>query len=83
MLMSSLNLLQDYLSNRNQRTKIDSFSSSWKDILSGVPEVSILGPLLLNVFTCDMFLILRTVYLTVYADDNTRFAVADDIEDVI
>ena len=35
--IDSLNMLQDYLSNRKQKTKVDSFHSSWEAILSGVP----------------------------------------------
>ena len=35
--IDSLNILQDYLSNRKQRSKVDSFYSSWEAILSGVP----------------------------------------------
>ena len=33
--IDSLNILQDYLSNRKQRTKVDSFYSSWEPVLSG------------------------------------------------
>ena len=80
--IDSLNILQDYLSNRKQRTKVDSFYSSWKAILSGVPQGSILGPLLFNIFMCDMFLILKGTYFTGYADDNTPFAVRDNTKDV-
>ena len=40
--IDSLNILQDYLSNSKQRTKVDSFYSSWEAILSGVPQGSIL-----------------------------------------
>ena len=36
-----LNILQDYLSNPKQRTKVNTFSSSWETILSGVPQGSI------------------------------------------
>ena len=42
--MDSLNILQGYLSNRKQRTKVDSFYSSWEEILSGIPQGSIIGP---------------------------------------
>ena len=81
--MSFLNLLQDYWWNCKQRTEVDSFFSCREDILSGVLQDSIVGSLLFNIFMCHIFLILKTIYFTGYADDNTPFAVADDIEDVI
>ena len=63
--IESLNIVQDYLSNRKQRTKVDSFYSSWEAILSRVPRGSTLGPLLFNIFMCDMFLKLKPTYLLV------------------
>ena len=62
---------------------MDSSDSSWEAILSRVLQGSILGPLLFNIFMCDMFLILGTTYLTGYADDNTPFAVIENKADVI
>ena len=53
--LASLKILQDYLINRKQRTKVDSFYSSWEKILSVVPQGSTLGPLLFNIFKCDVF----------------------------
>ena len=42
---TGLNLIRNYLSNRKQRTKINSSYSDWYDIVRGVPQGSILGPL--------------------------------------
>ena len=81
--IDSLNVLQDYLSNGKQITKVDSFYSSWEAILSGVPQRSKLGPLLFNTLMRDMFLIIKTTYFTGYADDNTPLVVRDNITDVM
>ena len=54
--LPALKLITDYLQNRKQKTKIGSIYSDWKDIFSGVPQGSIFGLLLFNIFLCDLFL---------------------------
>ena len=54
-----LNFLLDYLSIRKQRIKIGSAYSEWVEILSGIPQNSILGPLLFDICTNDLFFFVR------------------------
>ena len=51
----ALRLVHNYLKNRKQRTKTNSEYSYWEEILFGVPQGSIVGPLLFNIFLCDLF----------------------------
>ena len=71
--MKSLKLMYSYLTDRYQRVKINDSLSEWYLIKYGVPQGSILGPLLFNIFLCDMFLILENVDIASYADDNTPY----------
>ena len=79
----SLRLLHSYLSNRMQRTKIGSFFSSWLEIILGVPQGSILGPLLFNIFINDLLFVIQKTHICNFADDNTIYSSASSTEEVI
>ena len=69
---NSCNYLQSYLENRKQRVKIGSFKSEWLTVKRGVPQGSLTGPLLFNIFMNDLFLCIdQKCSIFNYADDNT------------
>ena len=71
--------LKDYLSNRKLKNKINKTFSNWKNIHE-VPQGFILGPLIFNVFLCDLFLFKPNIDLISYAYDNTPFAMVGSLE---
>ena len=81
--LPALRLIHDYLSNRKQRARINNSYSTWMDTVFGVPQGSILGPLLFNIFYADLFFIANSTYIANYADDNTPYATANDIDSLI
>ena len=81
--LSALKLMQNYLIERKQRTKINQACSSWEEILFGVPQGSIFGLILFNIFLSDLFLVVQNVDFASYADDNTIYNSIENINDVI
>ena len=75
--------MKSYLSSRRQRVKLGSVTSSWQDTFIGVPQGSILGPLLFNIFMNDIFYVIDDCQLYNYADDNTICAYDKDLDALI
>ena len=75
--------MQSYLSERTQRTKINQTHSFWEEILFGVPQGTILGPILFNIFLSHLFLVVQNGDFANYADDNTIYDAGDNIDEVI
>ena len=68
---NSVKYLHSYLSDRKQQIRIGNIVSKWENVQKGVPQGSILGPLLFNVFINDIFYFIHKSDLYNYADDNT------------
>ena len=68
----SCNLILSYLRNRKQTVKLGNARSEWLDLKTGVPQGSLFGPFLFNIFINDFILDLERVCdVYNYADDNT------------
>ena len=72
-----LNLLCDFLRNRKQRVLLNGQVSDWSDVRAGVPQGSILGPLLFLIYINDLSEGLSS-NTKLFADDTSLFSVIHD-----
>ena len=69
--LSTLKIMQSYVSERKQRSKINQTYSSWEEILFGLPHRFILGPILFNIFLNNLLLVVQNIVIASYSDDST------------
>ena len=79
----ALKLIYSYLTNRYQRVNVNSEYSIWSRMQTGVPQGSILGSLLFNIYLSDLFLFFENKDIASYADDNTPYTDKDNMYQVI
>lgn len=77
-----LQLLTSYLSSRQQKVLINNHSSCFKPVSAGVPQGSILGPLLFCIYINDLANIDSSANIIMYADDTTMLLSAKNQSDV-
>ena len=78
--IASLKLIRSYLTNRFQRTKVNTSFSSWSKLFLGVPQGSALGPILINIYINDLFYLTDMTSVCNYADDTTFHAFDLDLK---
>ena len=80
---TALAIIKSYLTNRWQHTKINTAFSSWTELLNGVPQGSILGPLLFNIYINDLFFNFAETDICNNADDTTLYACDSNLQNLI
>ena len=80
---TSLKVIVSYLKNRTQTAKVGSSFSELLNIVNGVLQGSILGPLLFIIYICDLFIVNKDVNFSSYADDTTPFITGMSFKQII
>ena len=73
--VNSLSYIHSYLNKRLQKTNVNNSYSLWKEISTGVPQESILGPLLFNIYINNILLFVDEAFLSNYADDTVLYSI--------
>ena len=78
----SFELIRSYLTNIKQYVKFKTLESDYMDVKSGVPQGSILGPLLFSLYKNDIVIVSKTFKFLMYADDTTIYFNLEDLSGI-
>ena len=79
----ALTFLYSYLSDRQQRVKMNGSFSSKQKLNLGVPQGSVLGPLLFNIYLNDLLISVDDIEICNYADDTTLYTCDQNLQNVV
>ena len=80
---SALTSIHSYFNERQQRVKVNGSFSTSRQTSLGVPQGSVLGPLLFNLSINDVFYLVKDTEICNYADDTTIFACGSDLGSIL
>ena len=81
--VEAVNWFSNYLSNRLQSTRVNNATSTYKPSARGVPQGSILEPLLFIIYVNDIGKYLTESSVNLYADDTTVYVSSESYIDLI
>ena len=73
--------IKSYVSNRKQRVFIDGYTYEWLPVISGVPQDSILGPVMFIMYVNDLPSVVKSSHICLYADHAKMYMNIDSITD--
>ena len=76
-------MIINYFKNRKQKVKIKNCLSDLLDILLGVPQGSVLGPLFFLIFINDLAFIIKDLVTKLFADDTTLIDTCNNLNSLI
>ena len=80
---NAVSLIENYFFNRHQFTKIGNIKSTVNDLLLGVPQGSVLGPLFFIIFINDLPYFLDEIITKLFADDTTLIFADNDLSSIV